>query len=109
MSDAGLRELTISIVRIVSPDDAFVVEDGYDDLVDNWNSARSQNEGRFIGGAEVATFAALAVPFLAAFFGDIAKDVAKDVIKNELSALVQNFLNHKPNTGGEGRVKIEIR
>ena len=42
-----LKEKALAIVGRVEPDDVFVVEDGFDDIVDAWNAARAQDEGRF--------------------------------------------------------------
>ncbi|MCA1494597.1 hypothetical protein I6F11_27325 [Ensifer sp. NBAIM29] len=96
------------IVAIVEPMDAFVVEEGFDDIVENWDKALPQDEGRFIGGAELASFAALVVPFLLGFFGDVAKDVIKDQAKRATAALITKLLAKKSTVDEAGRLKSEI-
>lgn len=84
----NLKKWALAIVTEVEPDDVFVVEDGFDALVEEWHRADAQDEGRFIGGAEIATFAAMVAPFLLAFFGDVAKDVVKDRAKTAVGSLL---------------------
>ena len=91
----NLKKWALAIVTEVEPDDAFVVEDGFDALVEEWHRADTQDEGRFIGGAEVATFAAMVAPFLLAFFGDVAKDVVKDRVKTAVGALLDRVLDRR--------------
>jgi hypothetical protein len=50
----NLKKWAIAIVTEVEPDDAFVVEDGFDALVEEWHRADAQDEGRFIGGVKTA-------------------------------------------------------
>jgi hypothetical protein len=91
----NVKKWALAIVNEVEPDDAFVVEDGFDALVEEWHRADAQDEGRLIGGAEVATFAALVAPFLLAFFGDVAKDVVKDRVKSAVGALLDRVLDRR--------------
>lgn len=103
-----IRRWAVELVTIVEPDDVFVVEDGFDDIVANWHKARPQDEGKFIGGAEIASFAALVIPFLLGFFGDVAKDVIKDQAKKATGTLIEKVLGKK-STGDEStRLKSEI-
>jgi hypothetical protein len=91
----NLKKWALAIVTEVEPDDVFVVEDGFDALVEEWQRAGAQDEGRFIGGAEVATFAAMVAPFLLAFFGDVAKDVVKDRVKTTVGSLLDRVLDRR--------------
>src|SRR5438128_1538955 len=91
----NLKKWALAIVTEVEPDDVFVVEDGFDALVEEWHRADAQDEGRLIGGAEVATFAALVAPFLLAFFGDVAKDVVKDRVKSAVGAILDRVLDRR--------------
>jgi hypothetical protein len=91
----NLKKWALAIVTEVEPDDVFVVEDGFDALVEEWHRASAQDEGRFIGGAEVATFAAMVAPFLLAFFGDVAKEVVKDKVKTTVGSLLDRVLNRR--------------
>lgn len=91
----NLKKWALAIVTEVEPDDAFVVEDGFDALVEEWHRADAQDEGRFIGGAEIATFAAMVAPFLLAFFGDVAKDVVKDRAKTAVGSLLDRLLDRR--------------
>lgn len=70
----------------VEPDDAFVIDEGFDTLVEDWHRVSAQEEGRFVGGAEISTFAAVLVPSLLGLFGDVAKDVVKDQAKKATGA-----------------------
>ena len=90
-----VKEWAIAIVNEVEPEDVFVVQDGYDALVEEWHRADAQDEGRLIGGAEVATFAAMVVPFLLGFFGDVAKDVVKDQAKKLVGGLLDRILKRR--------------
>lgn len=103
-----LKDLAYQIITIVEPADAFVIEEGFDDIVENWHHARPQDEGRFIGGAELASFAALVVPFLLGFLGDVAKDVIKDQAKRGTAALMQKLFAKKATSDEAGRLKSEI-
>jgi len=55
-SRARIRDLALGIVREVTPEDIFVVEEGFDQLADDWDAAESQDEGRLLG-IEASTFA----------------------------------------------------
>lgn len=103
-----VKEWAIAIVSEVEPEDVFVVEDGYDALVDEWHRADAQDEGRLIGGPEVATFAAMVVPFLLGFFGDVAKDVVKDQVKRAVGGLFDGILKRRANTGDAEKLRNEI-
>src|SRR5687768_5688879 len=98
----------IAIVGWVEPDDVFVVEDGFDVLADDWHKARSQDEGRFIGGPEVATFAAMVAPFLLGFFGDVAKDVVKDQAKKAFGSLLDRVLKRNAESDDIEKLRQEI-
>lgn len=91
----NLKKWALAIVAEVEPGDAFVVEDGFDALVEEWHRADAQDEGRLIGGAEIATFAAMVAPFLLAFFGDVAKDVVKDRAKTAVGSLLDRLLDRR--------------
>jgi hypothetical protein len=104
----NLQRIAVKIVERVSPQDVFVVRDGFSSLAADWNRASSQNEGRFIGGPEIATFAAIVVPFLVGFLGDIAKDVAKDEIKKDITALLEKLLDRHTNADETARLRSEI-
>lgn len=108
ISKDDMRRWAVELVTIVEPDDVFVVEDGFDDIVANWHKARPQDEGKFIGGAEIASFAALVIPFLLGFFGDVAKDVIKDQAKKATGALVEKVLGKKATGDESTRLKSEI-
>ncbi len=103
-----VKEWAIAIVNEVEPADAFVVEDGYDALVDEWRRADSQDEGRFIGAGEVATFAAMVVPFLFGLFGDVAKDVVKDKVKKAVGDLLDRVLKRCAAPGDAEKLRTEI-
>ena len=103
-----LKQWATDIVTLVEPDDVFVVEDNFDALITDWHRAVSQDEGRFIGGAEVATFAAAVVPFLLTFLGDVAKDVVKDQAKKAAGTLMDKLLHRKASADEAARLKTEI-
>ena len=103
-----LKQWATDIVTLVEPDDVFVVEDNFDALITDWHRAVSQDEGRFIGGAEVATFAAVVVPFLLTFLGDVAKDVVKDQAKKAAGTLMDKLLHRKASADEAARLKTEI-
>lgn len=103
-----VKEWAIAIVNEVEPEDVFVVEDGYDALVDEWHRAEAQDEGRLIGGPEVATFAAMAVPFLLGFFGDVAKDVVKDQVKTAVGGLLDRILKRRATADDAETLRTEI-
>lgn len=103
-----VKEWAIAIVNEVEPADVFVVEDGYDALVEEWHRADSQDEGRFIGAGEVATFAAVVVPFLLGFFGDVAKDVVKDQVKQAAGDLLDRILKRRAAPGDAEKLRTEI-
>ena len=103
-----LKQRATDIVTLVEPDDAFVVEDNFDALITDWHRAVSQDEGRFIGGAEIATFAAAVVPFLLTFLGDVAKDVIKDQAKKAAGVLLDKLLKRQASADEAARLRTEI-
>lgn len=103
-----LKQMAIEIVKHVEPDDVFVIDDGFDALVDNWHQAVAQDEGRFIGGTEVATFAAAVVPFLLTFLGDVVKDVVKDQAKKGAGPLIDKLLQCQATGDEAAKLKTEI-
>lgn len=103
-----LKRLATGIVAQVEPDDVFVVEDNFDALITDWHHAVSQDEGRFIGGAEIATFAAAVVPFLLTFLGDVAKDVVKDQAKKAASTLLDKLLRRQASADEATRLRTDI-
>ncbi|MBE0550501.1 MAG: hypothetical protein IH627_23135 [Rubrivivax sp.] len=103
-----LKQLATDIVTQVEPDDVFVIEDTFDALITDWHRAVSQDEGRFIGGAEIATFAAAVVPFLLTFLGDVAKDVVKDQAKKAAGALLDKLLKRQASADEATRLRTEI-
>ncbi|TPN82559.1 hypothetical protein FJ987_16450 [Mesorhizobium sp. CU2] len=104
IGNEDMRRRAVDLVMIVEPEDAFVVEEGFDDIVDNWHKARPQDEGKFIGGAEVASFAALVIPFLLGFFGNVAKDQAQ----RASGALLDKVLGRTATEDESTRLKSEI-
>jgi hypothetical protein len=103
-----VKEWAIAIVNEVEPEDVFVVQDGYDALVEEWHRADAQDEGRLIGGADVATFAAMVVPFLLGFFGDVAKDVVKDQAKKQVGGFLDRILKRRATTDDAEALRTEI-
>lgn len=103
-----LKQLATDIVTQVEPDDVFVIEDTFDALITDWHRAVSQDEGRFIGGTEIATFAAAVVPFLLTFLGDVAKDVVKDQAKKAAGALLDKLLKRQASADEATRLRTEI-
>lgn len=103
-----VKDWAIAIVNEVEPEDVFVVEDGYDALVEDWHAADAQDEGRLIGGAEVATFAAMVAPFLLAFFGDVAKDVVEDQAKTMIGGLLERVLRRRATVDDADALRTEI-
>lgn len=103
-----LKRLATNIVAQVEPDDIFVVEENFNAIIADWDHAASLDEGRFVGGAEVATFAAAIVPFLLAFLRDVAKDLVKDQAKKISSSLLDKFLRHEANEDEVERLRSEI-
>jgi hypothetical protein len=87
-----LKSWALAIVSEVDPEDKFVVEDNFDALIDNWDAAQAQDEGRFVGGPEVAAFAGIVGPFLLGFFSDVAKDAVKDQTKKLVGKLLDKLL-----------------
>lgn len=104
----ALKRLATEIVTQVEPDDVFVVEDNFDAMITDWHRAVSQDEGRFIGGAEIATFAAAVVPFLLTFLGDVAKDVIKDQAKKAAGPLLDKLLKRRASADEAQRLRTEI-
>lgn len=103
-----IKQWAIAIVNEVQPEDIFVVEDGYEALVEEWYRADAQDEGRLVGGAEVATFAGMIVPFLLGFFGDVAKDTAKDQAKKAIGGLLDRVLKRRATTDDAEGLRREI-
>lgn len=103
-----LKRLATDIVAQVEPDDVFVVEDNFDALITDWHRAVSQDEGRFIGGVQIATFAAAVVPFLLTFLGDVAKDVIKDQAKKAAGTLLDKLLKRQASADEATRLRTEI-
>ncbi|MGJ7484490.1 hypothetical protein ACSFA2_04500 [Variovorax sp. LT2P21] len=104
----SLKRLSTDIVTLVEPDDVFVVEDNFDAMITDWHRAVSQDEGRFIGGAEIATFAAAVVPFLLTFLGDVAKDVIKDQAKKAAGTLLDKLLKRQASADEATHLRTEI-
>jgi len=105
---AAVKDWAIRIVGHVTPGDAFVVEDAFDIEAEDWHKAGSQDEGRFVGGLEASTFAAVIVPFLLGFFGDVAKDIVKDQIKISVGALIERQLKRKTSGDETAQLKRQI-
>jgi hypothetical protein len=103
-----LKRWATSIVVQVEPEDLFVVEDGFKALPEDWHRAVVQDEGKFVGGADLATFAAMVVPFLLGFFGDVMKDVVKDQAKKAVGALLDRVLKRKATADEAERLRDEI-
>lgn len=103
-----LKRLATDIVTQVEPEDVFVIEDNFDALITDWHRALSQDEGRFIGGPEIATFAAAVIPFLLTFLGDVAKDVVKDQTKKAAGALLDKLLKQQASANEATRLRTEI-
>jgi hypothetical protein len=103
-----VKEWAIAIVNEVEPGDIFVVQDGYDALIEEWHRADAQDEGRLIGGAEEATLAAMVVPFLLGFFGDVAKDVVKDQAKKLVGGLLDRILKRRASADDAEALRTEI-
>lgn len=98
----------MAIVSEVEPDNVFVVEDCFDSLAEDWHRARSQDEGRFEDGLVATTFAAVVVPFLFSFFGDVLKDIVKDQAKKAAGRLIENLLQRKASNEEVASVEAEI-
>lgn len=103
-----VKAWALAIVGEVEPADVFIVEDGFDALVDEWHRADAQDEGRFIGIDDAATFTALVVPFLLGFFGDIAKDVVKDQVKKAVGDLLDGMLKRRATASDAEKLRNEI-
>ncbi len=103
-----VKKWAVDIVSQVVPDDTFVIEEGFDEIADEWFHAVSQDEGRFIGGEEVAAFAGVVVPFLLGFFGDIAKDVAKEKARKSFGVLLDKLLNRRASSDETSKLKAEL-
>jgi hypothetical protein len=76
--------------------------------VDEWHRAHAQDEGRFFGEAEIATFAAMVAPFLLAFFGDVAKDVVKDKVKTAVGSLLDRVLDRRATKDDVEKLRKEV-
>ncbi|AQH03812.1 hypothetical protein A9R05_32980 (plasmid) [Burkholderia sp. KK1] len=107
-SRADIKRRAIGIVAQVEPGDEFVVEDGFDALIDDWDQAKAPDEGRFGGTTEAASFAGLVVPFLLGFIGDVAKDVVKDQAKKAVGALIDKLLARKATTDDAAELKSAV-
>jgi hypothetical protein len=105
---SDMKRWAVEIVDEVSPEDSFVVEQGFDAIATNWYRADTHDEGRFIGAAELGTFAALVVPFLIGFIGDVVKDVIKDAAKKALGAELDKLLKRKTSPEESQRLKAEV-
>lgn len=103
-----VKSWAVAIVGQVEPDDTFVVEDGFDALANDWHKAASQDEGRFIGGAEFATFAAMVTPFLLGLFGDVVKDVVKDQAKKAFGSLLGRVLKRDASAEETEKLRREV-
>jgi hypothetical protein len=103
-----LKRWSTAIVAQVEPDDVFVVEDVFKASLKDWREAVAQDEGRFWGGAELSTFAAVVGPFLLAFFGDVIKDVVKDGAKKAVGALLDRVLKREAKADEAARLRGEI-
>lgn len=79
-------------INLVDSGDSFVIEEGFDDIVQYWDKANPQDEGKFIDGEMISTFAGLIVPFLIGLAGDTVKDVVKDQAKKSVEKLVEKRL-----------------
>jgi hypothetical protein len=111
MEDIGrdkVKAWAVGIVAEVEPEDTFVVEDGFDALANDWHRAASQDEGRFIGGPELATFAAMVTPFLFGFFGDVLKDVVKDQAKKSFGSLLDRVLKRNASADETEKLRHQI-
>jgi hypothetical protein len=104
-----LKQWAIAIVSEVSPEDVFVVEDGFDELMENWTSSQSQDEGRFIGGHEIAHFAAIVGPFLLGFLTDVTKDVAKDQAKKLVERALGKLRTRQATTEDRAELTRELK
>jgi hypothetical protein len=103
-----LKRWSLAMVSEVEPDDTFVITDDFDSLLSHWATAKPEDEGRFIGGPEMATFAALIGPFLAGLFADVAKDVVKDQAKKRVAQLLEKFLGHSEDADERKRLRQEL-
>ncbi|WP_424973216.1 hypothetical protein [Dinoroseobacter sp. S76] len=92
-----LKAWSIGIVELSDPDDVFVVEEGFDAMAASWDKAASQDEGRFITGAEVAAFAAIVGPFLLAIFSGALKGAVEDQFKKVFGSLLGKVLKRDAN------------
>lgn len=103
-----IRRWAKAIVSEVEPDDEFVVDDTFDIAPEDWHRADSQDEGRFDGGAAASTFAAVVVPFLLGFFGDVVKDVVKDATKKAVASLLDKFLKREAASDEVARLRKAV-
>ena len=106
---ALMKGWATGIARIVAPDDAFVIEDGFDGIARHWHEATAQEEGRFIGGADISPFVALLVPFLVGVFADVTKDVAKEGAKKLLGSLMDKLLRRQASHTELSQFRAEVQ
>jgi len=103
-----VKTWAIQIVAEVEPEDTFVIEQGFDALASDWHKASSQDEGRFIGGPELATFAALVTPFLLGLLGDVVKDVVKDQAKKATGSLLDRVLKRNASADETEKLRRQV-
>ena len=103
-----IRARALKIVSIVEPGDSFVVEEGFDSIVENWDRAISQNEGRFSAGELTATFSGLIVPFLLALSNETVKAVVKDQAKKIIGKRIDDYIDNSKSIINENELKSEI-
>lgn len=108
MDRSGIKDLAKAIVKITDPGDVFVIEDGFDDIADNWFKARGQDEGHFLGGIEIAGFVSLIVPFLLGIFADTAKGIITDQAKRAINYLLDRVLTKTATTEEAANLGTEM-
>ncbi len=103
-----IRQWATAIVSEVEPADGFIVRDNFDGLASAWSQAKPRDEGRFFGGAEVAPFAALIVPFLLGFVGDVTKGIVTDHAKKAVRKYLDKLLAHTIGREEADRLAMQI-
>jgi hypothetical protein len=105
-----LKDWALAIVAEVEPDDKFVVEEGFDALLEDWHKAEAQDEGKFAAelGLATATFAGLVVPFLLGLLGDVVKDVVTDQAKKAIGALIDKLLARRASASEAAQLQSAI-
>ncbi len=103
-----IKNRALRIVSLVEPEDSFVIEDGYESIVDNWDRAVAQDEGRFSAGELAATFSGLIVPFLLALSNEAVKAVVKDQAKKLIGKRIDDYLDKPKSSIDEKELKSEI-